>query len=53
MINLFSLQHKIRIVKNQTEYLENVSFELIEQEFSKLADRSTKKYKVILKLLNP
>jgi hypothetical protein len=43
MINLFSLQHKIRSVKNQTEYLENISFELIEQEFLKLGDRSTKK----------
>ena len=43
MINLFSLQHKIRSVKNQTEYLENISFELIEQEFTKLNDKKTEK----------
>ena len=53
LINLFSLQHKIRSVKNQTEYLENVSFELIEQEFSKLADRSTKKVESDIKVLKP
>ena len=53
LINLFSLQHKIRSVKNQTEYLENVSFELIEQEFSKLGDRSTKKVESDIKVLKP
>ena len=41
MINLFSLQHKIRNVKNQTKYLENKTFEIIEEEFSKLNNRST------------
>ena len=43
MINLFSLQHKIRSVKNQTEYLENISLELIDEQFTKYADRLTKK----------
>ena len=50
MINLFSLQHKIRSVKNQTEYLENISFELIEQEFTKLNDKKTEKVESNIKI---
>ena len=53
LINLFSLQHKIRSVKNQTEYLESISLELIENEFSKLNDRSTKKVESDIKVLKP
>ena len=45
MINLFSLQHKIRSVKNQTEYLENISLELIEQ-----AENQIKSKKGILRV---
>ena len=51
MINLFSLQHKIRSVKNQTEYLESISLELIEKEFSKLNDRSTKNVESDVKVI--
>ena len=48
--HLFSLQNKIRSVKNQTEYLENISFELIEQEFTKLNDKKTEKVESNIKI---
>ena len=50
MINLFSLQHKIRCEKNQTEYLEGISSELIEDQFSKYGDKFTKKVESNIKV---
>ena len=46
MINLFSLQHKLRNEKNATEYLNNISFENIKEQFSKMVDRPKKENKV-------
>ena len=46
MINLFSLQHKLRNEKNATEYLNNISFEKIDEQFSKMRELPKKENKV-------
>ena len=39
LINLFSLQHKIRCEKNKTKYVEGITTEIINEQFSKLNDK--------------
>ena len=48
MINLFSLQHKLRNEKNSTEYLNNISFENIEEQFLKLNEKPKQENKKIV-----
>ena len=38
MINLYSLQHKLRNEKYATEYLDNISFKTIEEQLLKLTN---------------
>ena len=42
MINLYSLQNKVRNETNATEYLDNISFEKIEEQFSKINEKPKK-----------
>ena len=48
MINLYSLQHKLRHEKNSTEYLDNISFENIEEQFLKFNENPKKENKKML-----
>ena len=48
MINLYILQHKLRNEKYATEYLDNISFEKIEEQFLKINEKpKTENKKVI------
>jgi len=48
MINLYSLQHKLRNEKYATEYLDNISFEKIEEQYLKLTEKSKTENKKII-----
>ena len=51
MIKLYSLQNKLRNKENETEYLNNISFEKIEERFLKLSEKPLKENKKILMIL--
>lgn len=51
MINLYSLQHKLRSKKHATEYKKNISLELIENDFDKYVDRFDKKVELNNKVI--
>ena len=51
MINLYSLQHKVRSKKHATEYKKNISLELIENDFDKYVDRFDKKVELNKKVI--
>ena len=48
MIKLYSLQNKLRNKENATEYLNNISFENIEEQFLKLNEKPKKENKTII-----
>ena len=48
MINLYSLQNKLRYKKNATKYLNNISFEKIEEQFLKINEKPKTENKKII-----
>ena len=48
MINLYSLQHKLRNEKNATEYLDNISIEKIEEQHLKINEKPKPENKKVI-----
>ena len=48
LINLYSLQYKLRNEKYATEYLDNLSFEKIEEQYLKINEKPKKENKQII-----